>query len=346
MVLLSHGRHFLTPVWKNAASFRVGGFLGVELFFVLSGFLIGGIAWQNFKQVNQERSWISRFLLRRWFRTLPNYYLFLTVNGILIFLSVIPGQIGDLLPFLIFSQNFAWPGPAIFGEAWSLSVEEIFYFIFPISLLLFEKTNLDRKNIFITVTFLLILAPLLGRILAVANFAPRWDDGIRKVVIFRLDALMVGVLTGWLLKEYNLLRKFRPILLVPATLITIAASAVIFFTLEPTINESQFARIWLFPFVSVGFALAMISGLSWSSPMFLLNKVMEKSARWSYALYLVHMPVFHLIVHFIGPTPADDELGAMTRWLLFIVTSVLLAAATERYFEHPILEWRDRNIRR
>jgi len=66
MVLLSHGRHFLTPVWEGAADFRIGGFLGVELFFVLSGFLIGSIAWQGFQQADPGHSWIGSFLLRRW----------------------------------------------------------------------------------------------------------------------------------------------------------------------------------------------------------------------------------------------------------------------------------------
>ena len=72
LVLLSHGRHFLTPVWDGAAIFRIGGFLGVELFFVLSGFLIGGIVARDFERSVDGSGWLHKFFLRRWLRTLPN----------------------------------------------------------------------------------------------------------------------------------------------------------------------------------------------------------------------------------------------------------------------------------
>lgn len=346
LVLLSHGRHFLTPAWSDVAVFRIGGFLGVELFFVLSGFLIGSIAERSFRHANAGQSWIGTFLQRRWLRTLPNYYLFLAINALLIAASITPGRMADLLPFAFFAQNLAWPGPGVFGEAWSLSVEEVFYLVFPLCLLLLGKVVRSRRNVFVTVTLLLLLAPLLARICAVTFAAPAWDDGIRKVVVFRLDALMLGVLAGWLVHEHGLLEKASARWLALLATITIGAAVILFFTLEKTLNSSFFARVWLFPLVSLGCAMMLLSGLRMASPCPLLGRAADYGARLSYALYLAHMPVFHLIMHFSGSTPPGDPSGAVARWVVFWGGSILVAALVERFVERPILAWRDRRIPR
>jgi peptidoglycan/LPS O-acetylase OafA/YrhL len=346
LVMLSHGRHFLTPAWSDAAVFRIGGFLGVELFFVLSGFLIGSIAERSFRLANTGQSWIGTFLQRRWLRTLPNYYLFLALNALLIAASIAPGRIADLLPLALFAQNLAWPGPGVFGEAWSLAVEEVFYLIFPLCLLLLGKVVRSRQNVFITVTLLLLLAPLLARIGAVAYAAPAWDEGLRKVVVFRLDALMLGVLAGWLVHEHGLLEKASARWLALLATITIGAAVTLFFTLEKTLNSSFFARVWLFPLVSLGCAMMLLSGLRMASPWPLLGRAANYGARLSYALYLAHMPAFHLIMHFSGSAPPGDQSGAIARWVVFWGGSILIAALVERLVERPILAWRDRRIPR
>ncbi|UUZ65750.1 acyltransferase [Polaromonas sp. P1-6] len=198
MVLMSHGRHFLIPAWETAAVFRIGGFLGVELFFVLSGFLIGNIVWSSFNRAGPHRAWVLGFIARRGLRTLPSYYLFLLVNVLLISNAVVPGHVGDLLPFMVFVQNLAWPHPLVFGEAWSLAVEEIFYLILPLCLVLSSLIFSNRRIALFSAATLLLLLPLAARIIAVELSDPLWDSGIRKVVVFRLDSLMVGVLASWL----------------------------------------------------------------------------------------------------------------------------------------------------
>lgn len=342
MVLLSHGRHFLTPAWDNAAAFRIGGFLGVELFFVLSGFLIGRIAERCFMQTPKGQTWVSKFLMRRWLRTLPNYYLFLIINAFLIASAIAPGNLADLIPFAIFAQNLAWPSPPTFGEAWSLAVEEVFYLVFPLGLYFIDKLDADRRKVFLAVSIGLLLMPLMARWGAVSLSAPTWDGGIRKVVAFRLDALITGVLAGWLVQELQLQERVRSAFFSVAAALVMLAVIILFFRLEQTLNDSDFSRIWLFPLVSLGCAMTILSGIGTRRPPACLDRTANYCARQSYALYLAHMPVLHVILHFSGSTPVNDGFGAFIRWMTFIVGSLLVAAVVERMVERPILEWRDR----
>ncbi|SFV01850.1 Peptidoglycan/LPS O-acetylase OafA/YrhL, contains acyltransferase and SGNH-hydrolase domains [Polaromonas sp. YR568] len=342
MVLASHGRHFLIPAWKDAAIFRLGGFLGVELFFVLSGFLIGNIVWSSFKQAGTGHKWVLSFMIRRWLRTLPTYYLFLFINALLIGGAVSGGHVADLLPFVLFTQNLAWPHPVVFGEAWSLSVEEIFYLILPISLVLFGHIFSSKKAAFLSVVALLLLLPLVARTIAVGISEPSWDAGIRKVVVFRLDALMIGVLTSWLLYERPPLTRIMRVSFLLLSL-SIVTGAVTFFLLnEATLNTDVFARVWLFPLVSVGCVLLVVAGLTWHSAPAIIGRPAAICARWSYALYLAHMPVFNIILWSHGNAQPENTFGALVRWGVFIGGSVCAAALVERFVERPTLRWRDR----
>ncbi|MCW5596653.1 MAG: acyltransferase [Rhodocyclaceae bacterium] len=342
LVLLSHGRYFLTPVYADANVLRIGGFLGVELFFVLSGFLIGGIVERHFRQSSDGRGWLSNFLCRRWLRTLPNYYLFLAINVLLVASAVTPGRLADLVPFAFFMQNLAWPGPSLFGEAWSLAVEEVFYLVFPLALYFLGKLEPDWRKVFLTVTLMLLFVPLLARLAAVLLASPNWSEGIRKVVVFRLDALMAGVLAGWLVHEYRLLDRFNPRLISMAATAVLALAITSYFILGKTIDQGIFFRVFLLPLVSLGFAMAILSGLKAACWPAALSRIANVLARLSYALYLAHMPIFHLIRHYFGDTQPGDMPGAITRWSAFMLGSILVAALVERHFERPILAWRDR----
>jgi len=342
MVLLSHGRHFLSATWVSAEVFRIGGFLGVELFFVLSGFLIGGIVWRSFKDAPQDTVWVKGFLARRWLRTLPNYFLFLGVNALLIATALLPGHVSDLLPFVFFVQNLAWPHPPAFGEAWSLAVEEVFYLTFPLLLLLFGKHGGRKEGVFLGVIIMMLFLPLIARILAVTFTEPAWDAGVRKIVVFRLDSLMLGVVAGWLNREYRISETLGQGAFILAAVTILGAVLLIFFRGETFLNADAFARIGLFPLASLGFVFVLLAGLRYAQVRHVFNRPIYACARWSYALYLTHMPVFHIIVSKMGFAKAHDSGGAVLRWSLFMVCSFAIAALVEKWFERPILQWRDR----
>ena len=109
---------------------------GVELFFVLSGFLIGGILIKIFQNSNSFGiREIGNFWIRRWFRTLPNYYLILILNIIVVYFGIIKEDYSQFnWKFFLFIQNFSQHFIGFFWESWSICVEEWFYLLFPIIL--------------------------------------------------------------------------------------------------------------------------------------------------------------------------------------------------------------------
>ena len=143
MVLLGHSL-ILAPKYLKPFVYKFL-FDGVAIFFVLSGFLIGGIL---IKQLNKEKpsfNGLVDFWKRRWMRTLPAYLV------ILIFLLIytaflIPKNLpDDWFRFFFFTQNLFAFRPSFFAEAWSLSIEEWFYLSVP--LLLFGALMLFKSSI-------------------------------------------------------------------------------------------------------------------------------------------------------------------------------------------------------
>ena len=143
-VLIGHGLDYLQPHFN----LRPINFLildGVSVFFVLSGFLIGQILIRRIVGYGGGFAQLRQFWVRRWFRTLPNYFLMLIV--VMTFGWYYWNyELNEALPFAVFLQNFAWPHPQMFPEAWSLSVEEWFYILFPLFSFLLFKTESGLKK--------------------------------------------------------------------------------------------------------------------------------------------------------------------------------------------------------
>src|SRR5262249_6922490 len=112
--------------------------LGVELFFVLSGYLIGGILIRAFEKAPEFTfGEVKRFWIRRWFRTLPIYWLIFTVNMILYHVLKISLFEVSQLKGYVFLQNLWYPNMlSAMPEGWSLAVEEWFYLTLPVTMYL------------------------------------------------------------------------------------------------------------------------------------------------------------------------------------------------------------------
>ena len=129
---------------------------------------------------------VRTFLVRRWLRTVPNYLLFLPIY--LFLLPIRQGSFAELLPF---TQNLAWPNTTSYAISWSLCVEEWFYLLIPLlSLLTFTACRKVRTSFLFAAVVLFVVSLALR--LTVGMGQPR-DAGIRKVVAFRLDAIMWGI---------------------------------------------------------------------------------------------------------------------------------------------------------
>ena len=188
---------------------------GVSIFFVLSGFLIGGILIRQLEKGKDSWSDLVHFWKRRWLRTIPAYFFVLT--GILVYtLIVMPDRFpGQWYEFYIFCQNLWHPRPEFYGEAWSLSVEEWFYLIVPS--LIFGGIALFRsspKRMVLTVIIVVTAAAITYRYLlfqqlihdeSISSFKElkKLGDGlITYRILPRLDALMFGVMGAYLMHYF------------------------------------------------------------------------------------------------------------------------------------------------
>lgn len=257
LVLLSH---MLLP--DNPVQVHLGR-LGVELFFALSGFLIGGILCRLCDEGLDYNS-LWRFMVRRWMRTIPLYVL--TV-GIYWWLLDIP----HVLHMLTFTQSF-FNGVGIthFGQSWSLAVEEWSYLLTAIGLgvtLLLGK----RPNV-AAVAVVLIVAGLLGRMLL-----PPETTSPRFVVSNRLDAIAYGLLLAYLWRRYS------EVIALHAD--RLAILGVVIVGLE--IVNTSIGWPAFFPAMSVGLALLIPAAMT-LQPGRLAN-VAVWSSRLAYGLYLFHM---------------------------------------------------------
>jgi len=333
LVLGTHASFLLGPLQPDLNVLFMLAYLGVDLFFALSGFLIGGLLIDS---AAPGAAWVGRFWTRRWLRTLPNYYLFLLVNALIY--AWVEGRLPHAWQFVLFAQNLAWPHPQFFPEAWSLALEEVFYLLAPLAMLPFVPLVTRRWQALGLLIAALALASLL-RTMFVIDTDPAWDEGVRKVSLIRLDAIGYGVLAVYFCKAFAPNLSARRWL---AGLGAIGLVAACVGYLVSAVDVSFFARTTLFSVVSASFAAMLPLASVWNEPARPrgLIRAVRHLALWSYALYLTHLPIIRVFDQIaVRPTSAT---GCLALALAFTAIAVASAALVYRSFERPILVWRDR----
>ena len=324
------------------------GFIGVDIFFVLSGFLIAGMIFERFDGVATPAALLS-FWINRWIRTLPLYFVFLlvfmwmTANHAWISPPSTPpaGTYAfqpPIWPYALFTQNLFSGGMAWnngwFGPSWSLAVEEWFYLIFP--LVLFAAGRRHTTKAIVTFAIIACVVALGGRLYRFIQSTglnlDDMDDLFRRPVIFRLDTFCYGILV------YAAMFRWRwPVVHHARTLFLAGAMglvASVSLCLHPATNwfHAFVTYLTLTP-VSVALMLPAFWLLPISAPM--LREALAFISTRTYALYLVHIPMIVVYRSQIG------EPSALTIVPLLLLT---LAAADLIYrcIERPVLALRHR----
>lgn len=337
LVLLSHGRILLMPIWDGFNALKFGGFLGVELFFVLSGYLIGGIMLDAISMSPRPFSWVKTFWQRRWLRTIPNYFLFLLINLLLLQIGIRSADYPDLIKYSTFTQNLAWPHPTFFPEAWSLATEEVFYIFSPLLIGAILLCGVNKRNVMIVVAVLIFMFSLLLRYLIVFQYDQTWDEGIRKISLLRLDSLMVGVIfvawsrSNFFIRLTSKISFFFCFFLMP----------VIFMAIQPNsyLDQSWFAKVFLFPMASLGCAGLISVGISFGIRG-LLGQLILTISKWSYSAYLSNLPVLALLFFFLNPR-SGNSVESVLAWLLFIALTFTVSSLVYRFYESYFLKLRE-----
>jgi peptidoglycan/LPS O-acetylase OafA/YrhL len=340
-IMLAHGSVFGMESFRSLRYVAIViGVIGVELFFVLSGFLIG----RQLLNVGEGTQGIKNFWARRWFRTLPNYYLFLLINFVL-FAFILKRPTGDL-SLIFFSHNLVMPfADRFFAESWSLAVEEWFYLLAPMMVVLLAIACPPKQRKFAALAAMLtiIVVCTMARAWAAQFISASIDSGIRKIVLLRLDALAFGVLLAWL-------ERYRPLMLanlartwwLGALLLLPAIAYLAFHSVNLTFHASpmghhQFLAPLLFTLLPIACALL----LAWTQARPMQSRTwLTNQSQWSYSIYLLHLPLLLIILHFTGGLTNPFIIALV--FVAWYLATIIGAAAIYRWFEKPLMDLRKR----
>lgn len=340
-VILVLGRHL---IWTSQGSgenpvfdlWHRCGWVGVDLFFVLSGFLISSLVFSEIERTRDFRG--KRFLARRALKIFPSFYLFLGAN-LLISWFLFPSEISvrRLLGELFSVQNYVG---GLHTHTWTLGVEEHFY----LGLILFVCFAIRKwgaswlkTNAFAKLLFLIIA------LCAVSRFFFMWKFPEKPVWIFshthnRADSLAIGVLLAWLFWTKESVQVWsRKNCWVLIGFGVAALSTTLFF---PFLNFIEWTVIW-YPLIAAGGAALVAGGTAKDlTPPSLLKPVVWIGL-YSYTIYLWHFPIERLVRIFLfGGTIESDEL--ITYALVYTFLSCMVGYLSSALLEQPVLKLRER----
>jgi peptidoglycan/LPS O-acetylase OafA/YrhL len=325
LVLIAHGAVFSPGVTTETTGFICGVF-GVEFFFSLSGFLIGSIL------VRFERSWSSNsslliFLMRRWMRTFPLYFLILA--SLLVLQRPNPSDHVPVWKFLFFAQNLwtDYPPSNWFGPSWSLAIEEWSYLVFALLLFVLSVFRVNRKVLGSAV--ILVLYGFLIRL----NVSPSsFDDSIRRSVPARADAIAYGVILSVLFAQRALLLKAVSRRVLPIALLVVGACG--WMIASPSLQANIAVRVLVFPIMALATCAVIPFFLDFQVPR-MLELPVRLIARDSYAIYLVHWPVLAFTLRYVK-SPAG--------WVIYLVLTAIASLILSAIVERPVMKLRPRQV--
>lgn len=319
------------------------GWTGVDLFFALSGYLIGN---QIFAALRSEQGFSLRhFYARRFLRTLPNFYVVLAL------FYLWPGFRGEsaLLPiwkFLTFTQNINLTPGTAFSHAWSLCVEEQFYVLLPAVALLIAACRKSLLWAWVAVAASFITGMLVRSYLWNEYvLLPHGSLGYYKYIYYaswcRFDELVAGVALA-LLKNYHPAAWSRLISYGNRTLLAGLAGAALMLFVFFSNHYAYWVTVLGYPALAISFSVLLIAALSPGSVLYKVRVPGAASlAVWSYAIYLLHKqlcillkPVWQRLGYGADTVPAilaSIIVSIAAGWLLYVLVETPFMRLRSRY---------------
>ncbi len=346
LVIIYHYYGEGVPSWLVPVK-RIG-WTGVDLFFVLSGYLIG---YQLLKEYKKNAGInIKRFYLKRFFRIIPAYLAVLIMSF----------SIGDLhegrgLPplwkFLTFTQNYGmdYRTQSTFSHAWSLCVEEQFYLLLPVSIILIFKNRLQKITPY-------LLVSLIGTGILIRYFT--WNEFVqplvgngngRKVMIAyiekiyypshnRMDGLIVGLSIAAI---FNFKPRVKDYLTRYGNVVFIIGIVLLLLAFKICESSTYNIIIMGWPLCPIAYGIILVAALS---PNCFLYKVKSKVtfiiATLSYAIYLTHKQLYQF--YRIAIKGTDNEFLHQNAFLICLVIALLGGLLLHLIIEKPFLYLRER----
>jgi peptidoglycan/LPS O-acetylase OafA/YrhL len=305
------------------------GQFGVDLFFVLSGWLIGGLYFREWQTRGSVRPF--SFILRRALRTVPPYYVALVAAWAAAHLFK-DDHPAFVIGYLFFLQNYFGRLP-FFAVSWSLCIEEHFYLVLPMLFGVFQ-TILDRIDIFFCLA--VCVSPLCRLLFYDSPTIDVFDSSVFATHV-HLDGLVMGVWAAWL-------RAFRPERWAGLTVFCRkwAWPAVALLTLVYWIPARLF-YCFGYTYISALFAVLLAACAGRPALPAAATAWMRAIALTSYSVYLTHSLVLQAARRLAFALPAGRE--AMY-YMMALAGTALVGAAFHFMVERPAMRWRERIVPR
>jgi peptidoglycan/LPS O-acetylase OafA/YrhL len=348
-------------------AFRGVGWTGVDLFFCLSGFLITGILYDTQK----DAKYYKNFYGRRALRIFPLFYLCLLLIFLLTPLLRLQWHLYHLC-YPLYCSNFLnalMPNVDTFsfqpwidlGHFWSLAVEEQFYIVWPVAILLCAT----RRRI-VKLCVSLIVASIALRLLFVllylhalpadAVYASHWyavtlgamkapffyRTFLYRITFFRLDALAMGGIVAMMLRGDDVQRWVGRLKWVVVAIV-IAASAAIYSSYH---LETPWTAVIGYTLLAMLFASMIVGAIrSTAVRRFFQARFLMEIGKYSYAMYLLHQlarPVMPLLIHRLAPKVGSVGFAAVLCSAGWFACLYVVARISFRFFESRFLRMKDR----
>lgn len=336
-----------TPSWLEPV--KQIGWTGVDLFFVLSGYLIGFQLLKEYKQTSGIN--FKHFYLKRFFRIIPVY-----IATLILYYSLPNLREGSGLPplwrFLTFTQNLGLDAQTqkSFSHAWSLCIEEQFYLLLPITIIIVFKSRIQRLTPYLIIGLLIV-----GFILRIYNWneyvQPYIDSGSRRQMFYgfiekvyypsynRMDGLILGV---GIASIFNFKPRIKDYLTKYGNIVLVIGLVVFMFAYQICDNLITYkAMIYGLPLISLAYGIIVIAAIS---PTCFLYKLKTKFtfivATLSYAIYLTHKQLYHLVKLWIDRL-GNESIQQWTFWICIII-AILGGLILHLAIEKPFLRLRNK----
>jgi peptidoglycan/LPS O-acetylase OafA/YrhL len=349
-ILLVFMYHYQVFVSREATFgwFSTIGWIGVDLFFVLSGYLIAN---QIFSGIRRGQSLsLKAFYARRFLRTLPNFYVVLALY--FLFPTVMGGNTPPALwRFLSFTQNYQLQPGTAFSHAWSLCIEEQFYLVLPAIVILCVRYGKSIKLGWALLVSLMILG-IVTRSVLWLQYGLEADGEINAYypniyysTFCRFDELLPGVAIA-MLKNFHrnywerLMLKGQALLIAGALSCAVLTYLLLNFYVIDDYGYGYFMTAFGYSLIALCFAILTTAALSPSSWLHRIRiPGATQLAAWSYAIYLSHKAIAMILQKLLASNGVDAGSG----FAVLIITCVCVIGGWLLYkiVETPFMHLRD-----
>ena len=306
-VAISHFYYYLF----NSEKFQFYSIFFVEFFFVLSGFVL----YPQLKKVYDDNQNLKIFYLRRWLRTIPIF-----IVALLCYSIIFSKFDSDTLKYLFFIQKIKQDFLSLdyFSVAWSLSIEEFFYFLFPLMLIYFNRINfLKILLIFISLVYLLKILYL---------YQGQDEEFYRTGTFLRLDSIAFGVLARIYFEKIKNIY-FNVFFLVIIMIILDSYLS----DLKNLTSIELFIFVFLSQVFSINSIIIFIKGDKFLDH-FKLKSFFSLLAKQTYSIYLFHFSIIYLI----SMNPSFLKIKFLI--IIYICILFILSSFCYYLFEKKIVE--------